>query len=250
MQIAQISEITDWMLSLILAGVAFLYAAVGHGGASGYLFVMALLDFDPAMMKQSALILNIIVAGIAYFNFSKAAVFPRKIFLSLIVFSIPFSFLGGMLEISNTIFRILLGLVLIFTAIRMILPAWFQNTAERMPQFWQLMLAGSGIGFVSGLIGIGGGVLLSPLVLLAGWSDLKQSAQMSALFIVVNSISGLVGGMRHGWHIPSDWYGFIIPAIIGGIIGSWLSVHKFSSLQMSRILGLVIALASLKLILT
>lgn len=177
---------------ILLPLVAFLYASVGHGGASGYLALMALFSFSPEFMKPTALLLNILVSLIAFLHFYRRENFQWKLFFLLIVTSMPMAYLGGGIDINPRTYKIVLGILLIIPALRLIM---MQQKLETMIKKFNPLLVlciGAGIGYLSGLIGIGGGILLSPILILLGWASIKETATLSALFITVNSISGLL----------------------------------------------------------
>ena len=183
---------------IILPLVSFLYASVGHGGASGYLALMALFSFAPETMKPTALLLNLFVAGIAFYYYYKAGHFNKKLFLSFAVTSIPLAFLGGTLEINATLYKKILALLLIFAILKMLNVFGKESSKTIIIKAWQGILVGGIIGFFSGLIGIGGGIILTPVILLLHWGNMKEAAAVSALFIWVNSAAGLMGQISSG----------------------------------------------------
>jgi hypothetical protein len=224
-----------------------MYSSVGHGGASGYLAVMAFLAVAPEVTRPTALVLNLFVASIGTFLFYRAGYFSWRIFLPFAVTSIPFAFLGGMITLPTTVYKILLGIVLILAALRL---AWkFSPDIEiRQPPIWICLLIGAVIGLLSGLVGVGGGIFLTPVLLLMNWSETKTAAGVSALFILVNSISGLLGNLTQIEKLPSNVWFWIGAAVIGGLVGSTLGAKKFDSLMLRRVLALVLAFAGFKLI--
>ena len=178
--------------------MALLYASVGHGGASGYLALMAIYGFAPEVMKPTALILNLFVSLTSFILFYKGGHFKWKLFLPFALASIPFSFLGGTIALDAHIYKKVLGVLLLFPVLRFFI---YPNTADKdlKDSNWPIsLLVGAIIGFLSGLIGIGGGILLSPVLLLLSWTNQKQTAAISALFIFVNSVAGLAGQWSHG----------------------------------------------------
>jgi uncharacterized membrane protein YfcA len=227
--------------------VAILYSSVGHGGASGYLAVMAFLSVSPTITRPTALVLNLFVASIGAFQFYRAGHFSWSIFWPFAVTSIPFAFLGGMITLPTNIYKMLLGFVLLFAAFRL---AWsFSKDAEPVaPKLWVALIFGAIMGLLSGLVGVGGGIFLTPLLLLMNWSETKTAASVSALFILVNSASGLLGNYEQVSVLPSDVVFWIAAAVIGGIIGSLLGSRKFDSLMLRRVLATVLLFAAVKLI--
>lgn len=230
--------------------VAFLYASVGHGGASGYLALMALFGFLPEVMRPTALLLNILVAGLSFYHYYRKNHFNWQLFWPFAAASIPASFLGGMMEIDPYVYKKILGLFLLLAVARML---WQQKKGEAhfvgVP-LASALLIGSLIGFFSGLLGIGGGIILSPVILLLHWANMKQTAAVSALFILVNSIAGLAGLLTGGlvWDERMPWMiGF---AFLGGLAGSYYGAAKLHLLGLRYILALVLIIASIKLFLT
>ncbi len=236
---------------LVLAAifmVAVLYSSVGHGGGSGYLAVMAFFAVAPNITKPTALALNIFVAGIATIQFYRRGHFSWKVFVPFAAASIPFAFIGGMVELPITYYKLLLGISLGLAAARL---AWNFSKNETLREFSWLpaVLIGAVIGLTSGLIGIGGGVFLTPILLLLRWTDAKTAAGISALFILVNSISALIGNYQNAIQLPASVWLWISTAIIGGIIGSTLGSKYFNSLMLRRTLAIVLLVAGVKLIL-
>lgn len=235
---------------ILLFIVALLYASVGHGGASGYLALMAIYGFTPEVMKPSALILNLFVSLTSFIMFYKGGHFKWKLFLPFALASIPFSFLGGTITLDAAIYKKVLGVLLLFPVARFF---FYPNTDDadlKSSNFIISLLIGAIIGFLSGLIGIGGGIILSPVLLLLNWTNQKQTAAISALFIFVNSIAGLAGQLSKGIHIDNTVFGFIAIAFIGGLGGAWLGSLKLNQLYLKYTLAIVLLMASVKLILT
>ncbi len=228
--------------------VSALYASVGHGGASGYLALMAIYGFAPETMKPSALILNLFVAGISFVQFYRKGHFRSNFFIPFAVASIPCAFLGGMIQLDSFWYKKILGVLLVFAVLRL-LGVFGQRAEVKNEIRWiPALLAGGAIGFFSGLIGIGGGIILSPVILLLGWADVKQTAAVSALFIWINSLSGLFGMATVGLAITPEIIPFIVTVIIGGSIGAYLGSFKWNYRVLSYCLSFVLALASIKLI--
>ncbi len=235
------------LLLLLLPIVAFLYASVGHGGASGYLALMSLFAFSIAFMKPTALVLNIIVSGISFYFYFKEKQFDWKLFYPFALTSIPFSFLGGRIKIDTHLYKFVLATVLIFAVLRLLGFFGKEKAHLRSIHFSFALLIGALIGFLSGLIGIGGGIILSPVLLLLGWATMKQTAAVSALFIFVNSVAGLLGFMSKGEIIPISSL-FVIPVVaLGGILGGYFGSKKFNTITLRNILALVLAIAIFKL---
>lgn len=228
--------------------VALLYSSVGHGGASGYLAVMALFAVSPAVSRPTALILNVFVASIAFIQFYRAKSFDWGIFLPFAAASVPMAYLGGRIQLAEPIYKIVLGICLIVAAVRLAVKLSSEAEPKRPPIAIALII-GAVLGLVSGLVGVGGGIFLTPVLLLMNWTDTKAAAGVSALFIVVNSASALAGGARELSQLSGAFFVWIIVAVIGGIIGSTLGSQRFDSLTMRRVLAGVLIVAGTKLFL-
>ena len=229
--------------------IAVLYSSVGHAGASGYIAVMSLLSIAPETIKPTALALNILVASIATWQFARAGHFEWRLFWPFALPAIPFAFLGGYLSLPTSVFKVLLGLVLLYSAVRFITP----QQAEREPTAPPLtaaLLCGSAIGLLAGLTGTGGGIFLTPLLLGLGWARAKSAAAVSALFILMNSISGLLGNFSSTSQLPPDLPLLLAIAASGGLLGSFFGSHRLPSAIIKRLLGFVLLIAGLKLVLT
>lgn len=238
------------MIAVALALVAVLYAAVGHGGASGYLAVMALAGVDPATMKPVALVLNLAVSCIGTVMFFRAGHFAWRLFWPFAVVSVPFAYLGGALHLSPGAFRLLVAAALAFAALRLILPVKNDSDSMKIPAWWVVALSGSLMGLISGLIGVGGGIFLTPLLLLCGWARPKEAAAVSAPFIFVNSAAGLLGNVGSLANLPPamPWW---LPAIVaGGIVGARWGSRVARPTQLRPTLAAVLAVAVLKLLVT
>ncbi len=237
------------MTAALLLLVACLYAVVGHGGASGYLAVMALAGFEPAAMKPTALVLNLIVALIGTVAFVRAGHFVWRLFWPFAAVAAPFAFLGGKWPVSADVFKWLVAGVLVFAAGRLFLPA-AAPTQVRPPPWWAVLAAGAGIGFVSGLIGVGGGIFLTPLLLVCRWSEAKAAAAVSAPFIFVNSVAGLLGHPESISRLPAGWPWLAVAVMAGGALGAHWGSTMARPTYLRPILALVLLIAALKLALT
>lgn len=236
-----------YIFLLILPVISFLYSSVGHGGASGYLALMALFSFAPETMKPTALLLNLFVAGISFFYYYKGGFFNKNLFMSLAISSIPFAFLGGTIEIDASIYKKILAVLLVFAILKMMNVFGKEVHTVQKIKLWQGLLIGGIIGFLSGLIGIGGGIILTPIILLLHWGQMKEAAAVSALFIWVNSASGLIGQLSTG--ISLSWESFMLVAIalIGGFFGAYLGSKKLNNQRLRYILAVVLVIACIKL---
>jgi uncharacterized membrane protein YfcA len=279
-----------WILLFFV--VAFLYSAVGHGGASGYLALMSIWHLAPEHMKPVALILNLVVSGIAFIQFYRQGHFLWRLFLPIAALSIPMAYLGGFTPLKDDVYQLGLGVFLVLSVVLLNVnlrgrislkndddKGVLADDASQLSREYLLAAAvmGGGIGYVSGLLGIGGGILLSPVLLLLGWTQQKQTAAMGAAFIFVNSMSGLVGFVQQHplWESTAEkmsgvadqaitggsvlgiyWLSvsmivgaLITPVILGGVAGSWYGSKKFSHRGMKGILSVVLLIAAIKLLL-
>lgn len=237
------------LIVLALFAVAVLYSSVGHGGASGYLAVMALFAIQPAATRPAALILNLFVASIAFVQFYRAGHFDWRIFLPFAAGSVPLAFVGGMIQLPTAVYKIILGGCLILAALRLALNLKSESEA-RAPRIWICLLIGAILGFASGLVGVGGGIFLTPILLLMNWTETKKAAGVSALFILVNSISGLLGNYAQVLQLSVTVYVWIMAAIVGGVLGATLGSYRFNSLTLRRVLAVGLLVGGVKLIFT
>lgn len=234
------------LLLISICLTAILYSSVGHGGASGYLAIMSLFALDPNFMRPTALMLNLLVAGISFWQFYRRGFFKWTLFWPFVVGSIPAAFFGGLLHIPSLYYKIILGVLLLFAVIRMLIP--YKKDIQTLPFNKVLaILLGAIIGFLSGLIGIGGGIVLSPVLLLLGWANLKQTAAVSALFIWVNSLAGLLGFFSMGGTVELNILLLLVLAGIGAIVGGYLGSFKWKLKILKTTLAIVLFAASIKL---
>lgn len=273
--------------------VAFLYSAVGHGGASGYLALLSLYDIVPEYMKPIALVLNLLVSGMAFIQFYRQGHFLWRLFLPIALFSVPMAYWGGLTPLKDLWYQRGLGIFLLVSVVMILWPrdsGMGQGTSSNDgdvsnkggDKLWNRQTGiaafmGAVIGYVSGLLGIGGGVLLSPVLLMIRWTQQKQTAAISAAFIFVNSAAGLYGFVQQHtpWMINSQktggvsdaemvgrcafgepWFAvvailsvLILPVLLGGLFGSWYGAKKFDQTVMKYILCLVLLIAAIKLLL-
>ncbi len=273
--------------------VAFLYSAVGHGGASGYLALLSLHDIAPEYMKPIALVLNLLVSGMAFIQFYRQGHFLWRLFLPIALFSVPMAYWGGLTPLKDLWYQRGLGVFLLVSVAMMLWPldsGVGQGTSSNDGdvsnngggKLWNRQTGiaafmGAVIGYVSGLLGIGGGILLSPVLLMIRWTQQKQTAAISAAFIFVNSAAGLLGFVQQHtpWIMDSQktggeadaemagrcafgdpWFAvvailsvLILPVLLGGLFGSWYGAKKFNQTVMKYILCVVLLIAAIKLLL-
>ena len=231
---------------LAIFAVALLYASVGHGGASGYLAVMALFSVAPEWLRPSALTLNLLVSAIGSIAFYRAGHFRNRLFWPLALSAIPFAYLGGSLTIPDTAFRLLLALALTIAVARLFMKAPTEKEI-RVPRLQALLPCGAVMGLASGLIGVGGGIFLTPLVILMRWAPPKTAAAISAPFIFVNSFAGLLGLRPAIGDFHPQWLWMAAAVLIGGLLGATWGSRFASSRQIRYALAGVLALAIGKL---
>ena len=236
-------------LTLGILIIATLYSSVGHAGASGYIAVMSLLSVAPETIKPTALALNILVASIGAWQFWRAGHFSWKLFWPFALLSVPLAFLGGYLNLPAHVFKVLVGIILLYSAARFLLPAP-PEPEPKMPPRALALASGGAIGLLSGLTGTGGGIFLTPLVLLARWARVKTAAAVSALFILVNSIAGLLGNFSSTRRFPTFALALLAAAAVGGSVGSYLGSRRFDPAVIKKLLAVVLIIAGSKLILT
>jgi len=241
--------------TLLIAGcilvAALLYSSVGHGGASGYLAAMALFGLAPAVMRPTALVLNLLVAAIGTIQFARAGHFSWRLFWPFAATSIPMAFVGGTITLPTTTYKQVLGGVLLVAAFRLFLsPKSGTGEATRPVPVALALLIGCAIGILSGLTGVGGGIFLSPLLLVFGWTTPKTTAAISAAFIWVNSAAGLLGQLASVHAIPSVALLWAVAAAAGGLVGAHFGSRRLAGVTLRRLLALVLVVAGVKLLLT
>lgn len=227
--------------------VAALYSSVGHGGASGYIAVLSLTALAKESVSSLALTMNVFVAGAAFFAYAKKGHFRWGIVWPFLATSIPTSFLGGRIHIEDRVYFVLLGAVLTFAAVRLLLPKPTAEQATNVAPILPAIGAGAAIGLLSGVVGVGGGIFLSPLVMLLGWAGAKETAAASAIFILVNSLAGILGRATVGTYHVEHLAPILTAAVLGGLIGAWLGSAKLSPLAVQRTLAAVLIVAAFKL---
>jgi len=241
-------ELALWLIPALFAG-ALLYATVGHGGASAYLAIMALAGMAPAEMKPIALMLNVVVAGIGTWKYARAGCFDARLLAWFAVFSLPLAYWGGSLSLPDAWFKPVVGVVLLFAAWRMLSPsmAVHDSPVKRAP-LAGIALSGGAMGFLSGLTGVGGGIFLSPLVLLLGWASTRVTSGVAAAFILLNSLAGLAGFLSraelpHTEALPL----WALAVAAGGWLGAEIGSRRIAPVWIRKMLALVLAIAGSKL---
>jgi hypothetical protein len=232
---------------LLILIIAVLYSSVGHGGASGYLAIMAIFAVSPENMRASALILNLFVSAISFYSFYRGGFFRFRLLWPFILLSIPMSFIGARVAVDPAVYRFILGIFLILAVFRMLFSAKGSVLIRPLNVPLALVL-GAVLGFFSGLIGIGGGIILSPVLLLLRWASIKETAAVSAIFILLNSASGIAGLASSGGLNPvNEIYLMLAAGIAGSIAGSWVGLVKLTTVKLTYMLAMVLLFASFKL---
>ena len=235
------------LLHAAVALVAFLYASVGHAGASGYIAALTFAGFAADVVRPTALVLNILVAALTSYQFYHAGYFKWSRFWPFAVMSVPAAFLGGFIHVPTDIFKILVGVVLLLSAFRFAVKTE-DPPVTTFPPVWIALLSGAALGLLSGLTGTGGGVFLTPLMLLLGWARTKETAAISALFILVNSVSGLSGFLASGRALPAIAFSLALVAVLFGTVGGYLGSRRFPVRTIRLTLAAVLLIAGAKLI--
>ena len=242
-------ETLAW-IALAMAVAAALYSSVGHGGASAYLAIMALAGLAPETMRPTALALNLIVAGWGTFNFARSGLVNWRLLAAFAATAMPAAFVGGMVRIPPDLYRPLVGLVLLAAAVRLFWqPERLAARPTRMPPLAVSLPAGAALGLLAGLTGTGGGIFLSPLIILFGWEDARRTSGVAAAFILVNSAAGLLGNAAGMRHLPPELPVLAAAVAIGALLGTWLGVSRLPRRRLLQALGVVLVIAGLKLLL-
>lgn len=239
-----------WLILVGLFVVAALYSSVGHGGGSGYLAILSLTSFaatESAWLRQYAWSLNLVVAAMAFWHYRKMGYHEWELTLPFVVASVPLAALGGYMSVEGSVYDFLLGLALLIAAWRL-LEGNLDVEEIKAPEPGKAALVGGGIGLVSGVVGIGGGIFLSPVVMLSGWATAKQTAATAALFIWVNSFAGLLGAGASG-QVDLD-LGLLAPfgvvVLLGGVIGSKYGSEVSSQSGVRGLLVIVLCIAAMR----
>jgi uncharacterized protein len=228
---------------------ALLFSSVGHGGASAYLATFALIGMAPASMRPAALCLNVLVASIGLYKFYKVRAFDWPLFWPIALTSVPAAFLGGQMTLPNPVYKMLVGLCLIYAAYTIFVLANKKDDVDVRPASKPVQMAlGAGLGFLAGLTGVGGGIFLSPVLLLFRWAKTKVISGVAAAFILVNSISGLFGLLTKSPSLPNGLAWFALAAVIGGLIGAEYGSKKLANPVIRQLLALVLVFAGAKMV--
>ncbi len=239
------------MIAVLMALGAMLYTSVGHAGASAYLAIMALFAVEPEVMRPTALVLNVLVASFATWRFVRAGQFNLGLLVPFVIGAVPCAFLAGRFPLAPEIYKPIVAFVLLLAGLRLLWPRpikALENPVAPHPAI--RVAAGAGIGTLSGLTGTGGGIFLSPLILLLGWETPRNTSGVSAAFILCVSLSGLLGSLSTVGRLPAELPWFVVAVAIGALIGTRIGISKVPNGRLLQLLGVVLLIASAKLALT
>lgn len=239
---------TDLIIAFCLLLVGFLYAAVGHGGASGYLAVLSIFGIQVTAYRPFILILNVAVAGLSFSQYYKTGFFKWDLTWPFLLTSIPFAFFGAQIHLQKEHYNLLLGLALLFPIIKLLGFTPIDKQDFKPLNLIYALIFGAIIGFLSGLLNIGGGIFLSPVIILMAWANTKEAAASAALFIVLNSLAGLAGNTPNLNHLSQTHYIWFFAAVVGGAAGAFLGSRKFAIVTVRYLLVVVLSIASFKLV--
>lgn len=246
-------SLEELTLTALIFVAATLYSSVGHAGASGYLAAMALFDLVPEVMRPSALALNVLVATLAAYRYTRAGQNDVRLLVPFALASIPSAFIGGMTHVPSSYYKPLIGIVLLISAFHFIRTAKMSKQQDRLvkrPPLPAALGTGVGLGLLAGLSGTGGGIFLSPLLLLMGWAPTRQVSGIAASFILVNSIAGLLGNISSVQALPPALPFWAIAALVGGLLGTQLGTRTLTIPDIRTMLALVLVIAGGKMLLS
>ena len=238
-------------LCLLFALGAALYSSVGHGGASAYIAAMALFAVAPEVMKPTALALNLLVAGFGTWRYARRGLTNWKLVLAFALTATPAAFIGGGIDLPAAYYKPLVGILLWAAAARLLWqPRALAERATKAPPAWIALPAGAVLGLLAGLTGTGGGIFLSPLIILNAWEEPRHTSGVVAAFILLNSIAGLAGNVSSVGHLPNQLPLFLVSVGGGALLGTWLGIERLPRPWLLRTLGLVLVVAGAKLLFT
>lgn len=237
------------LIASLMAAAAILYSSVGHGGASAYLAIMALFSVAPETMRPTALALNIVVASLAAARFAWKDQTDWRLLAAFALTAVPAAFIGGTIHVAPQAYRPLVGVVLLLASVWLVWqPRQLAQQPVRSPSLGVTLPVGAVLGLLAGLTGTGGGIFLSPLIILLGWADARRTAGVAAAFIVLNSTAGLLGNVTSARQLPSELPILAVAVFAGGLVGSWLGVSRFPRHRLLQALAVVLVIAALKLL--
>lgn len=238
-------------LAILFALGAALYSSVGHGGASAYIAAMALFSVAPETMKPTALALNLLVAGFGAWRYWRRGLTNARLVLAFALTATPAAYIGGGFHLSEIYYKPLVGILLWAAAARLLWqPKDLAYRDVRAPSLWITVPTGAVLGFLAGLTGTGGGIFLSPLIILMAWEEPRHTSGVVSAFIFLNSAAGLAGNVASIGHLPNELWIFLLSVASGAVIGTWLGVERLPRPWLLRTLGLVLTIAGTKLLFT
>jgi uncharacterized protein len=238
------------IIALLMAIAATLYSSVGHGGASAYLAIMALFSVAPETMRPTALTLNLLVSAVAAIRFAGRGQTNWRLLAAFAVTATPAAFLGGMIQLPPEWYRPLVGIVLLLAALRLFWqPERLAARPSQPPSLAVSLPVGASLGLLAGLTGTGGGIFLSPLIILFGWENARRTSGVAATFIFLNSAAGLLGNVASVQALPPGLPLLLVAVGAGALLGSWAGVARLPRHRLLQLLGLVLTIAGLKLVL-
>ena len=228
---------------------AALFTSVGHGGASAYIALMALFGLAPAVIRPTALALNVLVTSFSSLRYYQAGLFSWRTLWPVLLGAIPMAFIGGGIQLPGNFYKPLVGVVLLIAAVRLLMPQELKSTLtpRDIPVGWGIV-CGVVIGFLAGLTGTGGGIFLSPILLFMGWSETRTASGVTSVFILCNSLAGLAGNYASLGALPSQLWLFVPAVLIGAAFGTRLGISTLAKRGILRALGVVLVIAGFKLI--
>ena len=238
-------------IALLMGFAAALYSTVGHGGASAYLAIMALFSVAPETMRPTALALNLVVAGLGAWRYGRAGQIDLWLLAAFLVTAAPAAFIAGGIRIAPEVYRPLVGILLWAAAVRLFWhPGRLAGREPHRPSLAVTLPAGAGLGLLAGLTGTGGGIFLSPLIILFGWADARRTSGIAAGFIFLNSAAGLAGNFSSVRALPAELPWLVGAVAAGAVVGTWLGSARLPKPRLLQGLGLVLVIAGAKLIFT
>ncbi|MFL6733521.1 MAG: sulfite exporter TauE/SafE family protein [Sphingomicrobium sp.] len=244
-------DVTSILFMALLFGVAAaLYSSVGHGGASAYLAIMALFSVAPEVMKPTALALNLLVAGLGTWRYARRGLINCRLLAAFALTAAPAAYLGGGIDVPAEYYRPLVGVLLWLAALRLMWhPKQLAERETRPPSLAISLPTGAILGLLAGLTGTGGGIFLSPLIILLRWEEPRRTSGVAAAFILLNSAAGLLGNLQSVRAVPSEVPFFLVAVAAGAVLGTWLGVERLPRPWLLRSLAAVLMIAGAKLLL-
>lgn len=238
-------------IAALMAVAAALYSSVGHGGASAYLAIMALFSVAPATMRPTALALNLLAAGFGTYRYWSRGLFNVRLLAAFAIAAVPAAYLGGAFHLPPEYYRPLVGVLLWLAALRLLWqPTVLAEREVHAPSLAISLPTGAALGLLAGLTGTGGGIFLSPIIILFAWEEPRKTSGVAAGFIFLNSAAGLAGNVASLGSLPSELPVYLAAVALGALLGTWLGVERLPRPWLLRFLGAVLSIAGAKLLFT